>query len=146
MRHGGKEPRKTVNDFLKTPTYLYNQLNNIFHFDFDPCPVNPTFDGLSTPWGQRNYANPPYSQKELWIQKAIDELAIGHETVMLLPVDTSTSWFLDLCLPWSHPVWIRGRVKYDKDKAPWAMHASFLAVFGKWPGIYYPSVLDQDPH
>ena len=30
----------------KTPTDLYEQLDQEFHFDFDPCPPNPDFNGL----------------------------------------------------------------------------------------------------
>jgi len=146
MRYASKEPRKATNDFLQTPGYLYRQLDRMFHFEFDPCPVKPKFDGLDISWTERNYANPPYSQKELWIQKAVNESQFGHDTVMLLPVDTSTSWFLDLVVPNAKIIWIRGRVKYDKKIAPYAMHASFLAIFGEWLGTYIPDILDQDPH
>ena len=34
-----------------TPPELYNKLNDEFNFDFDPCPLNATFDGLSIEWG-----------------------------------------------------------------------------------------------
>ncbi len=35
----------------ETPDALYKELDDEFHFDFDPCPHNPTFDGLSIEWG-----------------------------------------------------------------------------------------------
>lgn len=38
-------------DDWATPSELYNQLDKEFNFDFDPCPINPTFDGLSIEWG-----------------------------------------------------------------------------------------------
>lgn len=44
---------KTFNVNEKTPTGFYNQLNEEFHFDFDPCPLNPSpeTDGLTVNWG-----------------------------------------------------------------------------------------------
>lgn len=35
------------NNNWKTPDYLYKELNDEFNFDFDPCPLNADFDGLS---------------------------------------------------------------------------------------------------
>lgn len=35
----------------ETPDSLYQELDKEFHFDFDPCPKNPNFDGLSIEWG-----------------------------------------------------------------------------------------------
>lgn len=66
--------RKPMHDNWKTPSDLYNTLNEEFHFDFDPCPLNPTFDGLLIPWGKSNFINPPYSRelKESFIRKALD--------------------------------------------------------------------------
>lgn len=51
------------NQFWKTPTKLMQELQEEFNFDFDPCPVNPAFDGLNIEWKQRNYVNPPYNEK-----------------------------------------------------------------------------------
>ena len=58
-------------DNWKTPKDFYGPLNAIFDFDFDPCPLNSTFDGLSIEWGQRNFVNPPYSRalKEKFVLK-----------------------------------------------------------------------------
>ena len=38
-------------DHWATPEWLYEQLNSEFNFDFDPCPINATFDGLKLEWG-----------------------------------------------------------------------------------------------
>lgn len=38
-------------DNWKTPKWLYDELDNEFNFDFDPCPYSekePVFDGLIT--------------------------------------------------------------------------------------------------
>lgn len=110
-----------------TPKKFYADLDAEFAFDFDPCPTNPTFDGLAIDWGLRNFCNPPYSQKRRWIEKAMAEKAKGKLTVMLLPVDTSTAWFLDLVLPNAEVRWVRGRLKLDNGKHP--AYASMLAIF-----------------
>lgn len=86
-------------DASTTPKWLYDDLNAEFHFDFDPCPLNPTFDGLSVPWKSSNYVNPPYSNKTPWIKRALIESYFGNTSVLLLPVDTSAKWFQK----WIHP-------------------------------------------
>jgi len=42
------------NDDWATPKKLYDELNNEFNFDFDPCPLNAKFDGLACEWGIRS--------------------------------------------------------------------------------------------
>ena len=65
----------TQNDIVYTSNELLDGLIKEFGFrPFDPCPANPTFDGLSISWttlaedGQRDnrpvYVNPPYSAIE----------------------------------------------------------------------------------
>jgi len=48
-------------DNWQTPPELYKELNREFKFTFDPCPLNPTFDGLNIKWKKRCFVNPPYS-------------------------------------------------------------------------------------
>jgi site-specific DNA-methyltransferase (adenine-specific) len=57
-------------DNWTTPQDLYNELNKEFNFNFDPCPLNPNFDGLNINWKERNFINPPYSKIALWVEKA----------------------------------------------------------------------------
>ncbi len=37
-------------DNIQTPEDLYTELDSEFHFTFDPCPLNPKFDGLKVNW------------------------------------------------------------------------------------------------
>ena len=61
MRTG--KARNNSGDDWKTPDWFYNYLDNIYYFDFDPCPYQADFDGLSMDWGGVNFINPPYSRK-----------------------------------------------------------------------------------
>ena len=121
--------KKTSNQNAKTPKDLYQQLNREFHFDFDPCPNNPNFNGLTVEWGKSNYVNPPYLNKTPWIKKAIKESRKGKRVVMLLPVDTSTKWFHTLILPNADEIrFIRGRLRFSQHGFP-ARYASMVVIF-----------------
>ena len=66
-------------DNWETPSYIYDELNKEFDFDFDPCPINhdiSKWDGLKVEWGNRNFINPPYSRKlkEAFVKKAIEKV------------------------------------------------------------------------
>lgn len=72
-----------------TPPKLYQDLNDEFHFDFDPCPYprSPGFDGLKEDWGQSNYVNPPFGGGFIkWIRKGIEESRKGKRVVFIVPV------------------------------------------------------------
>jgi len=108
-------------DSWATPKYLYDELNAEFSFDFDPCPLNtgeitPDSDGLLIEWGERNFINPPYSQKlkEAFVIRAIIESKKGKLCVLLLPVSTSTKLFHEHILPNQKEIrFLRGRVKFE---------------------------------
>ena len=120
---------KGLKDSTTTPKWFYDELNSEFHFDFDPCPVNPYFDGLTIEWGKCNYVNPPYSDKVPWITKAIQECIKGKTVVMLLPVDTSTDWFHDLVKPFAKEIrFLRRRLTFPPNKTP-AAYPSMIVVF-----------------
>jgi hypothetical protein len=102
-------------DNWETPEDFYNKINDEFNFDFDPCPLNSTFDGLLIEWGQRNFINPPYSRKlkEAFVKKAIEESRKGKLCVLLLPVSTSTILFHEYILPNKKEIrFIKGRLKF----------------------------------
>ena len=129
-------------DNWATPKKLYDELNNEFNFDFDPCPLQdpPLFDGLSVEWGKSNFVNPPYSRKikDAFVEKGIEESKKGKLCVFLLPVSTSTKLFHDFILPNATDIrFLRGRVKFEgintkgeKVTNSCGMHDSMIVVFG----------------
>ena len=107
-------------DNYATPPELYNELNQRFQFDFDPCPYNEgkiNKCGLSIDWGKSNFVNPPYTRKlkEAFILKGIEEMKKGNLCVFLLPVSTSTKIFHEQILPNATNIeFIKGRIKFGK--------------------------------
>lgn len=125
-------------DDWATPKELYDLLDKEFDFDFDPCPLNPNFDGLEIRWGERNFVNPPYSRmlKESFIRKAFEQAQKGRTSVMLLPVSTSTKIFHEVIYPNAEIRFLKGRVKFEgintfgklvNNKC--GMHDSMIVIF-----------------
>ena len=104
----------SVRQNWKTPDRAYVELDSEFGFDFDPCPADPTFDGLECEWSYSNFLNPPYSNIKEWLQKAIVEHEKGKTVVALLPSRTGTDWFHGCVLPHATEIrFIRGRLQFD---------------------------------
>ncbi len=123
----------TFNIKENTPSKFYDQLNEEFNFTFDPCPPNPSFDGLEITWKAESvYVNPPYGRSiKLWLKKALEEInkKSCKRCVFLLPSYTDVRWFHDFVLPFSYEIrFIKGRLKFGnhKDTAPFA---SMLVIF-----------------
>lgn len=105
----------------KTPTAVYDKLNDEFEFDFDPCPTDPDFDGLAVEWGNRNFVNPPYGREiPKWIKKGYEESKKGKLVVFLIPSRTDTRWWHDYVMKAKEIRFIKGRLKFDdhKNSAP----------------------------
>ena len=105
------------NDNWETPEWLYNQLDAEFNFDFDPCPLNADFDGLSIDWGQPKtavFVNPPYNRKDKpkFIKKAYEESLKGKTCVLLIPAATGTKQFHELILPYAEIRFLKGRITF----------------------------------
>lgn len=113
-----------------TPNALYEQLNDEFHFDFDPCPLGGDVDGtarLLNSWqGKRVFCNPPYGPD---LRRFLDCWADADLAVYLLPARTDTRWFHEIVLPYSSEIrFIRGRLKFGGSKAS-APFPSMVVVF-----------------
>ena len=107
-------------DDMRTPTWLFFSLYNIFTFNVDAACTRKNslcgngfyhdkgFDGLKMPWnGYRIFCNPPFSGKAKWIEKAHREVADGGcpVCVMLLPTNSMDS------KPWHE--FIYGKYHYE---------------------------------
>lgn len=73
-----------MTDSYITPDWL----RSLFYGWFDPCPINenPKINGLFIDWKDRTFVNPPFSNIEKWIIKAINENKKGYRIAILLPV------------------------------------------------------------
>ena len=113
-----------------TPEGLYDELNNEFHFDFDPCPLDSKFDGLLQDWGNSNFVNPPYGKTiPLWLSKGIHEFKKCKTSVFLLPARTDTKWFHNLALEYATEIrFLKGRLTFKGCKHP-APFPSILVIY-----------------
>lgn len=105
-----------MTDDYATPTHI----KRLFKGWFDPCPLEPSCDGLEIPWGERTFVNPPYSNPAPWVEKAIAEAKDGKTVVMLLRVDTSTKWFARLVQADAEMLWFSRRLHFSKGPANFA--------------------------
>ena len=87
-------------------------------FGEDPCPINPSFDGLSVDWQPLCYVNPPYKDVKLWIEKALYEIDQGHTflAIFLVFARTDTKWFQDLIYGKHAYQFVRRRIKFGEGK------------------------------
>lgn len=128
----------------ETPQWLFNILNDEFHFDVDVCATaenakvpwayfSPEQDGLAQEWHGVCWVNPPYGKEiKRWVKKAHREARInGARVVCLLPARTDTSWWWDYCID-GEIRFLRGRLKFGgaENGAPFP---SAVVIFG--PGV-----------
>jgi len=64
----------------------------------------------------RAWCNPPYQPKGVigvWLEKAIEQAALGVFSVFLIPMSTSVAWFNDLVVPYAEWHSFKGRIPFD---------------------------------
>jgi hypothetical protein len=114
-----------------TPKALFEELNQEFAFDFDPCPLGEAErDGsapLFTSWsGKRVFCNPPYNRG---ISRFLERACEATVAVFLLPARTDTKWFHNIVLPKAKEIrFIQGRLHFGESKNS-APFPSMLAIF-----------------
>ena len=126
-------------DEWETPQTLFDELNEEFRFNLDPCATQSTAkcekyftaddNGLTHSWGgYRVFCNPPYSEISKWVEKCYRE-GVKDNTlvVMLIPSRTDTRYFHDFIYQRAEIRFVRGRVKFGgKSNAPFP---SMIVVF-----------------
>ena len=75
-----------------TPPDLLRKLNLRYGGLFDPCPRNPSFNGLEIDWPLDKicFVNPPYSNLADWTKKCQVEWRRGAKIILLMPARTDT--------------------------------------------------------
>lgn len=125
MAYKSKTPPEDK-DELRTPPWLYLWLNHRFRFDLDLAATNENRlcdlghftkedDALTVPWaeeGSVGYVNPPYSDLDPWVDKAILEMCRGFTTVMVMPSPNGEERFERVYTYVSEIIDIVGRVNF----------------------------------
>ena len=125
-----------------TPQDLFDELNEEFHFNLDPCASAENHkceryfteedNGLLQEWGGSSvFCNPPYGAKSTgdWIEKCYNESRKPETVVvMLIPARTDTKAFHKYIYKKAEVRFIKGRLKFggSKDAAPFP---SMLVIF-----------------
>ncbi len=112
-------------DEYETPVWLFDVLDDIFHFTLDPAASHLSYmcekyytikdDGLAQSWDNETwFINPPYSKAKLWIESVTQRFLGGDsEGVMLLPARTETKYWHENIWPVAHYIlFLRGRLKF----------------------------------
>lgn len=125
-------------DDWATPPELYEELNKEFHFNFDPCPLHSTFNGLEIEWRGNIFINPPYSNVASFLEKGLEEMDKGHANLLvyLVHARTDTRWFHNYIYDEdtrkyknnSEVVWHKGRLKFSNSKNS-APFPSMIVIF-----------------
>lgn len=131
-------------DEWSTPEWLFNDLNDEFHFTLDPCSTDDNCkcnhhftikdNGLIQSWKNNVvFCNPPYSNCGAWVKKARFEMLNNNVvSVLLLPARTDTKWFHEYIynMLYTKVFFICGRLRFSgcKQNAPFP---SMIVVFDK---------------
>lgn len=123
-----------------TPLDFFSKLNDIFHFEFDPCAFDTNTlqmhkfytkedDGLNRQWyACSTFINPPFGKNNgiiKWIRKmrGTAEKYPNYPLVMLLPARLETHWFQDYIwtpnyayMRGEHIYVIKGRLKFVNEE------------------------------
>lgn len=109
-------------DEWRTPTWLFNLLNEEFNFLIDVAATDENAlcskwfteadNGLVQKWSGICYCNPPYSKAAAWFKNAWSEAALGHATtVMLVAARTDTRYWWDYATK-AEVRFLKGRLKF----------------------------------
>jgi site-specific DNA-methyltransferase (adenine-specific) len=120
-------------DHYATPIKFYEKLHKEYAFDFDPCPLRSTSDGLLLDWIGNIYINPPYSNILPFIEKGIAEIRKGNAQtlVYLIPIRSDTKYWHNLIMPLAKEIkFVKGRLNFNESKSP-APFPCVLVIFDK---------------
>lgn len=109
IQHWGRlTPPVAQRSDWRTPQWLFDELNNEFHFDLDvaaskdnaKCKIFYTkeVDALKQDWLGNWFCNPPYGREiPKFLKKATYEIKTAHSKtgVMALPSSAGTKWYYD---------------------------------------------------
>lgn len=110
-------------DHVQSPNWAWHIAGQLAHIDpsrfYDPCPyqhhkLKPCVDGLKHSWKPWNYCNPPYSQLDVWVRRALQQWRDhGCQTVLFVPHRAHSHWFHDEIIGRFEVVPVRSEVQFQ---------------------------------
>jgi len=107
----------------RTPQWIFDLLDDEFHFTLDPCSDNENHkcekffteenNGLSQSWDNDvAFVNPPYGREiGKWVKKASESDGV---VVMLIPARTDTKYWHDYIFNVASEIrFVKGRIKFE---------------------------------
>lgn len=136
----------SAKDAWETPQDLFDALDAEFHFTLDVCATADNAKcarfyseaSLELPWEGVCWMNPPYSEIDLWVQKAYESAEAGATVVCLVPSRTDVGWTWD----WARlgeVRFLRGRIHFTDDEGNTgpAPFPSAVIVFPRAPSVVW---------
>lgn len=120
----GSDTPVDIRDLWQTPPQIFQYWNRIYDFDCDvaaseynhlvPTYMDEAYDALANDWMDANWCNPPYSDIGPWVKKASEQAEEGRKTVMLIPANMDTKWFMEVIRsPHAYVVFlVGGRIRF----------------------------------
>ena len=126
---------------------LFEALDREFHFDFDPCPLNPEWDGLKIPWGRCSFVNPPFSTIGPWVAKAVSEAKEGKTVVMLITARTNANYWHRYIFPLAREIrFMRGKLNFPGYEGRGGLPMGIALVVFEPGDRVRREVLEEKPH
>jgi len=85
-------PQRGKYDSKPTPKTLYHLIIEQLKF-VDVCLDKTKFDATVRLWPNQAYCNPPFSNKQSFVLRAVTSNRAGREVLLYLPFDPTTNWF-----------------------------------------------------
>lgn len=128
-RYLGSNTPDTVRDLWATPQEIVDYLVDRYgEYDLDAAAseenkkcekfYSEETNCLKRWWGSNKHVwlNPPYSNPDPFVKKAIEQMEHGNQIDMLLPGDNSTAWFREAQLKAAEIIWIVGDIEKVDDR------------------------------
>lgn len=136
-------------DDWETPQYLFDELNERFHFDLDAAAdrknakttmyYSKHVSALENEWNGNVFCNPPYSRgggMYQWVKKAYEEHLRdpNRVIVLLIPARTETKYFHEFIFGKAKVEFLKGRLKFEVGGVPHPHNAPFPSVLVIYDG------------
>ena len=123
-----------------TPVDLFQELNEVFHFDLDACAdasnakcacyFTKHQNALTQRWRGTVFMNPPYGREiAAFMRKAYEESLLGATVVCLVPSRTDTEWWHRYAKR-GQIIFLRGRLRFGNANSSVPFPSAIVIFWG----------------